>query len=75
MPKKSEVKTEAKSIKESLKKLEEIAAWFENDSEFDLDEGLKKIKEGAGLVASLKKELTNVENEFREIQKELEQDS
>jgi exonuclease VII small subunit len=68
MPKKSEIKT-------SIKKLEELAAWFEKDSEFDLEEGLQKVKEGGALVKLLKTQLTDVENEFREIQKALDRDS
>ena len=75
MPKKSEIKTEKESIKASIKKLEELATWFEKDNEFDIEEGLKKVKEGGALVKSLKTQLTDVENEFREIQKELDLDS
>lgn len=75
MPKKSEVKIEKETIQTSIKKLEAIAAWFEKDSDFDIEEGMKKVKEGSALVKSLKTQLTDVENEFREIQREQELDS
>ncbi len=73
MPKKTN--KDSVSIQATLAKLEEIAAWFESDREFDIEEGLKKIKEGNVLVQSLKTKLADVENEFREIQKELDLDS
>ena len=64
---------ESKSkINEGLQKLETIARWFESQKALDLEEGLKKLQEGAVLIKELKGKLNRVENEFREIQKELE---
>ena len=59
-------------ISEQLKKLETIAHWFDSQKEIDVEEGLKKVKEGAVLIKDLKIKLKKVENEFREIKKDLE---
>ena len=59
-------------ISDSLKKLETIARWFDMQKEVDVEEGLKKVREGAGLIKELKSKLKKVENEFKEIKKELE---
>ncbi len=59
-------------INDQLKKLEDIAAWFDDQEEVDVEEGLKKVKEGAVLIKELKGKLKEVENEFEEIKKELE---
>lgn len=59
------------NIKESLSALEKIAEWFEGQKEIDVEEGLKKVKEAAGLMKELKSHLKEVENEFEEVKKEL----
>ncbi len=60
-------------ISESLSKLEGIVEWFENQKDVDIEEGLKRVKEGAGLIKNLKLRLKEVENEFEEIKKEIEE--
>ncbi len=55
----------------TLEKLEEIKTWFQNDS-IDLDEGLKKLKEGKQLIDVARSRLQEVENQFIEIKKEYE---
>ena len=60
-------------ISESLSKLEGIVEWFENQKDVDVEEGLKKVKEGAGLIKNLKSRLKEVENEFEEIKKGIEE--
>lgn len=55
----------------TLAKLEEIKIWFQNDS-IDLDEGLKKLKEGKELIDVARSRLQEVENQFIEIKKEYE---
>lgn len=65
--------TKKTSITDSLSKLEKIAEWFEHEREVDVEEGLKKVKEGALLVKELKERLKEAENEFTEIRKELEE--
>jgi exodeoxyribonuclease VII small subunit len=53
----------------TLETLEEIKTWFQNDS-IDLDEGLKKLKEGKELIDVARSRLQEVENQFIEIKKE-----
>lgn len=62
------------NLTESLKKLEEIASWFEDQDEIDIEVGLEKIKEGAELVKMSKKRLSEIENEFNVIQRDVEKD-
>jgi exodeoxyribonuclease VII small subunit len=58
----------------TLKELSKIVDWFEGQDEVDVEEGLKQVKRGAELIKSSKKRLAEVENEFKEIQKEIEGD-
>jgi len=64
---------EKTNLSESLKKLEEIARWFESQEEVDVEKGLEKVKEGARLIKVSKERLKKVENEFEEIKKEMEE--
>lgn len=59
------------NLTESLKKLEEINAWFETQEEIDVEKGLEKVKEGAKLVKVSRERLQEIENEFEEVKKEL----
>ena len=59
------------NIKEKLSKLEEIASWFEKQKEVDVEEGIKRVKEGNALVKELRERLREVENEFEELKKDL----
>lgn len=59
------------NITESLKKLRKILDWFQNQKELDIEQGLKKLKEAAPLIKKIKTRLSNVENEFQEIKKDL----
>lgn len=65
---------EKTNLSESLKKLEEIAKWFESQEEVDVEEGLKKVKEGVQLIKISKERLKKVENEFEEVKKGLDED-
>jgi len=60
------------NLKESLKKLNTIVEWFEAQEEIDVEAGLEKVKEGATLVKSCKARLSEIENEFQQIQKDVE---
>jgi len=62
------------NLTESLKKLESISQWFENQEEIDVEEGLKKVKEGAKLIKLSKERLQKIENEFEEVKKEIDGD-
>lgn len=62
------------NLKDSLRKLKEIADWFEDQEEIDVEAGLEKVKEGAILVKDCKARLSEIENEFEKIRKEAEKD-
>lgn len=59
------------NLSEQLNKLQSIAEWFDNQTEVDVEEGLKKVKEAAGLITSSQERLKEIENEFVEIKKEI----
>ncbi len=59
------------SLGESLKKLESITAWFEEQDEIDVEKALEKVKEGVTLIKASKERLREVENEFEIVKKEL----
>jgi len=61
------------NLTKSLKEIEEIVDWFEDQDEVDVEEGIKKVKVGAGLIKESKKRLKEIENEFEEVKKELEE--
>lgn len=63
-----------KTIKDSLKKLEAIAGWFDEQEEVDVEQGLQKVKEGTVLIKELKAKLKQVENEFEEIKQDLQEE-
>jgi len=62
------------NLSESLKKLEGITEWFNDQQEVDVEKGLEKIKEGVQLVKASRARLQEVENEFEDVKKELERD-
>lgn len=59
------------NVDEKLKRLTEIAAWFDNQDEVDVEQGLEKVKEASTLIAESKSRLKEIENEFEEIKKEI----
>jgi len=59
------------NLQETIKKLEAISFWFKNQKDLDVEEGLQKVKEAAVLIKQSKDRLKAVENEFIEIQKEI----
>ena len=63
------------NLSESLTKLTEIVTWFENEEEIDVEAGLVKVREGAELIKACKQRLVKIENEFKEIQKEIADES
>lgn len=66
--------TQKKSLKDSLKDLRDIVAWFEKHEDIDVEEGIEKVRKGAELLKQAKKRLSELENEFTEIKKGLEED-
>jgi exonuclease VII small subunit len=61
-------------LKNSLKKLEEIIKWFDQQEEVDVEAGLEKVKGGVVLIKSSRERLKELSNEFEEVKKELEED-
>jgi len=59
------------NLKDTIKKLEEIADWFSSQKDLDVEQGLTKVKEAASLIKASKQRLVAVENEFEEIKKEI----
>lgn len=59
------------NLKENLKKISEIVSWFESENDLDLEKALEQIKLGAKLVKESKEKLKEIENEFKEIKKDL----
>lgn len=64
-------KESKENIAQSLEKLEKIIQWFDDQEQVDVQEGLVKVREGAGLVKDLRARLKAVENEFQELKKDL----
>jgi len=63
--------TSKNNLNESLKELTEIVHWFDEQKEVDIEAGLDKVKEGAVLIKSCRQRLQVIENEFEEIQKQI----
>ena len=64
---------EKNKLKDSLKKLEEIIGWFDSQKDVDVEAGLEKVKTGVGLIKASRKRLKEIENEFEEVKKGLEE--
>lgn len=60
------------NLKESLKHLEEIISWFDQQQEIDVEKGLENVKKGATLIKKCKTRLGDLENEFKEVKESLE---
>lgn len=63
-----------KSFKHHLEEIAEILAWFDAQDELDVEQALEKIKKAGELIKVSKKRLGEIENEFKEIEKEIEED-
>lgn len=62
------------NLSDSLKKVQEIIAWFDNQEEVDVEKGLEKIKEGTVLIKESRTRLKEIENEFEVVKKDLEKE-
>ena len=60
------------NLNDTLKKLGNIVSWFESQSELDIEKGLDYVKEGAALIKSSRERLSEIENEFKELKKDIE---
>ncbi len=54
---------------QAINQLEEINAWFQHE-DFNLDDGLRKLKQGKELIKKCRTRLHEVENEFVHIKQE-----
>ena len=61
-------------FKHHLEEIAEILEWFDAQEELDVEQALEKIGKAAGLIKASKKRLAEIENEFKEIKKEVEED-
>ncbi len=68
-------KTTKANLSGNLKRLTEISEWFEDQSDIDVEEGLKKVKEAVVLIKTSKERLKDIENEFEEIKKDLDDET
>ncbi len=59
------------NLSKNLEKLKEIAEWFEALDDVDVEEGLQKVKEAVEIIKESKKRLSDIENEFEKVKKEL----
>lgn len=64
-------KKEKVNLTESLEQLNGIVGWFEEQEEVDVEVGLEKVREASILIKSSKTRLAEIENEFKEIEKEI----
>ncbi|MFZ2523169.1 MAG: exodeoxyribonuclease VII small subunit [Minisyncoccia bacterium] len=64
-------KSESGNLKDNLKKLSQIVSWFEDQEELDVEKGLEYVKEGADLIKSSRERLSEIENQFTEIKKDM----
>ncbi len=68
-------KTDSKKtndIGDMLKRLGAIVSWFESQKEMDVEKALEQVKEGVMLIKDSKERLKEIENEFKEIKKSIE---
>ena len=63
------------NLNNNLKRLAEIAKWFENQEEVDIENGLKKVKEAVRWIKTSKSRSKEIENEVEEIKREVESDT
>jgi len=65
---------EKKKLKDSLKEIEGIINWFDEQEEIDIEAGLEKVKDGVALIKSSKERLKGLENEFKKVKEGLEKE-
>ena len=59
------------NLTESLAELNAIVGWFDEQENVDVEQGLEKVREAAKLIKDSKTRLAQIENEFKEIEKEM----
>jgi len=66
---------EKNKLKDSLKKIEAIINWFDEQKEIDVEAGLERVKEGVVLIKNSKERLKELENEFKKVKAGLEEET
>ena len=61
------------SLQDTLEELESIVGWFDKQDKPDVEAGLKKVKRGVKLIKSSKSKFKELENEFANVKKELDE--
>lgn len=61
------------NFKDQLKEISAILEWFDSQEELDVEMALEKIKRAGELIKSSKKRIVEIENEFKEIKKVVEE--
>jgi exodeoxyribonuclease VII small subunit len=62
-----------KNLQETLQELKGIITELEESEDVDVEAGLAQVKEGAKLVKDARKRFGELENEFTDIKKDLEE--
>ncbi len=60
------------NLSENLKKLQDIADWFDAQENVDIEAGLVKVKESVTLIKESRARLADVQNQFNEVKREIE---
>lgn len=71
---KEPIKNEKIDLNDSLKKLSGIVTWFEEQQDIDVEKGLENVRQGVSLIKACKTRLSQIENEFKNIQREISED-
>jgi hypothetical protein len=64
-------KKQESNLTESLAELTSIVEWFDEQDNVDVELGLEKVRVAAKLIKDSKARLSQIENEFKEIEKEM----
>ncbi|MES2748965.1 MAG: hypothetical protein V4668_01830 [Patescibacteria group bacterium] len=59
------------NLTRSLSELTAIVNWFDEQENVDVEQGLEKVRSAATLIKESKARLAQIENEFKEIEKEM----
>lgn len=65
--------TKTEHIGDMLAQLGSIVSWFESQKEMDVEKALEQVKVGVVLIKDSKERLKEIENEFTEIKKSIEE--
>lgn len=64
-------KKQETNLTQSLLELNKIVSWFDEQENVDVEQGLEKVRAAATLIKESKTRLAQIENEFKEIEKEM----